>query len=141
MTPVGVGGGKPDRSLRRGERLQDPSEFQRVYDGGKSYRGSLIVLFVLSLPDLERKAGFVASRRVGNAVSRNRAKRLLREAYRHHKNTIPERGFHLVLVARNTCRGADFARVERDLLRLLLEAGFSSRDLKNSATLKTDSSS
>ena len=140
VTPVGVEGGKPDRSLSRVERLQDPSEFHRVYDSGKSYRGSLIVLFVLSLPDLERRAGFVASRRVGNSVSRNRAKRLLREAYRHHKHTIPERGFHVVLVARNTCRDAGFIEVEQDLLRLLRVAGFARGDLETPATLETDCS-
>jgi ribonuclease P protein component len=96
----------------------------------------LIVLFVLTASDLERKTGFVAGRRVGNAVARNRAKRLLREAFRHHKQAIPEHGYHLVLVARNGCGEAGFQDVERDLLAVLREAGFDDEGSK--ATVSSD---
>lgn len=124
MSPAGAGEAAPDRSLARRERLRYQSEFRRVYDRGRSFPGSFIVLFVLAEPDVERKAGFVAGRRVGNAVMRNRAKRLLREAYRHHKGRIPEHGYQLVLVARHGCGGASYQNVERDLLDLFGTAGF-----------------
>jgi ribonuclease P protein component len=124
VTPRGLRDGNRDLGLRRSERLRRRSEFQRVYSEGKSYAGSLLVLFVLTTPHLERKAGFVAGRRVGNAVSRNRAKRLMREAYRHAKHRIPGRDVHLVLVARHGCAESGAQAVAQDLAGLLTRAGF-----------------
>ena len=114
----------PDRSLGRDERLRHSSEFRRVYDDGKSYPGTFLVLIVLAGSDLERRAGFVAGRRVGNAVIRNRSKRLLREAYRHHKNIVPDHGYHLVLIARKGCAATSYRNIESELLRVLALAGF-----------------
>ena len=124
MTPPGFLDGNRDRGLRRTECLRRRSEFQRVYSEGRSYAGSLLVLFVLTTSHLERKAGFVAGRRVGNAVSRNRAKRLMREAYRHAKHRVPARGVHLVLVARHGCAESRAPAVAMDLGKLLTRAGF-----------------
>jgi ribonuclease P protein component len=124
VTPPGLRDGNRDEGLRRPERLRYRSEFQRVYSDGKSHPGSLLVLFVLTSPHLERKAGFVAGRRVGNAVARNRAKRLMREAYRRHKDRVPAQGVNLVLVARRGCAEAEYRSVESELLTLFARVGF-----------------
>ncbi len=123
MTPNGVAGGSPDRRLRPGDRLRRNPEFQRVYREGKSYPGRYIVLFVLRAPDAPLRAGFVAGRRVGNAVHRNRAKRLLREAFRLRKAGLHARGYELVLVARRGCGEARFEDVDRELAGLLERVG------------------
>lgn len=65
---------------------------------------------------------------MGNAVSRNRAKRLLREAYRRHKHRIPARGVNLVLVARHGCAESGFRPVEADFLNVLTRAGFGANE-------------
>jgi ribonuclease P protein component len=126
MAPPGVARREPDRRLRPRERLSS-SEIRRVFKEGKSYGGVLVVLFLLSSSELDRKVGFVAGRRVGNAVRRNRAKRLLREAFRISKAQVPEHGFHLVLVARHACADADYQDVEHDYLKLLARGGFAPR--------------
>jgi ribonuclease P protein component len=86
------------------------------------------VLFVLRSPEFARKAGFVAGRRVGGAVARNRAKRLMREAYRRNKTVLPEAGVHLVLVARKGCADATYGELEAQLLSLFEGAGLMRAD-------------
>jgi len=115
--------GGANQRLLASERIRHRPEFERVYAEGQPHRSPLLVLFVLSTPELARKAGFVAGRRVGNAVERNRSKRLMREAYRRNKNLLPEAGLHMVLVARNGCAEATYGDVESQLLSLFERAG------------------
>ena len=61
--------------------LTKQSEFQKVYGNGTKRVGRLVVVYLLSANDFG--SGVVASRKVGGAVQRNRAKRLMREARRN----------------------------------------------------------
>lgn len=67
------------------------------------------------------RLGIVTGRSVGNAVARSRARRLLREAYRLHQHRLGA-PVDLVLVARPSIAGKDFAAVERDFLAALERA-------------------
>jgi ribonuclease P protein component len=63
--------------------LRDPSEFQYVYRQGKRYDGRFITVFVIRNEGLHHRLGVTASKKaIGKAVHRNRAKRLMREAFR-----------------------------------------------------------
>jgi len=59
---------------------------------------------------------------VGNAVVRNRARRLLRESFRRHQNEL-RRPVDLVLVARPSIAGKSLAEVERHFLTAARKAG------------------
>jgi ribonuclease P protein component len=115
--------GGADQRLPASERIRVRPEYERVYEEGQPHRAPLLVLFVLLAPEFTRKAGFVAGRRVGGAVARNRSKRLMREAYRRNKSVLPDSGVHLVLVARSGCGEATYGELESQLLSLFERAG------------------
>ena len=118
------------------ERLQRGHEFRRVYELGRKVGGSLAVLYVLEAPpagasgpisvlperSATRRVGIVASRRVGGAVRRNRAKRLLREAFRLQQHRLKE-NIELVLVARSALAGRSLPEAAVAVERLFAAAG------------------
>ncbi len=96
---------------------------QRVYDDGDSWSHPLLALIVRPNDCGFSRVGVTASRSVGGAVERNRAKRLLREAARHLYPEIRSRGWDIMLVARPKVVNAREAEVERALAELLERAG------------------
>ena len=88
-----------------------------MYRGGRKAVGRKLILFFEERSDMV-SLGVVASRRVGNAVTRNRAKRLLREAFRIHLGRLRGPGA-FVLLARIGIRGAGAPEVAEELEKLL----------------------
>ena len=106
----------PAQGILRTER-----EFRTLFEQGQRASGNLISICVLKATS-EWKVGFVAGRRVGGAVVRNRAKRIMREAFRLNRHRIAG-PCHLAVVARTGCSAATRSSVEEELLRLLGRAG------------------
>lgn len=109
--------------IERRIRLRRSRDVQRVYDEGESWAHPLLVMIVLpNNLDISR-VGVTASRSVGGAVERNRAKRLLREAARHLYPEFQSRGWDVMLVARPKLANAGEKDVEKALSSLLERAG------------------
>ena len=69
----------------KAEHLTLKKEFERVFNEGKIFKNDKVVLYVIPNDLQNSRLGLVVSKKIGNAVRRNRAKRLLREAYRLNK--------------------------------------------------------
>jgi ribonuclease P protein component len=110
------------RQFQKSERLQRRAQFQRAYTEGRRVEGRVAVLYALETPGEPRAVGVVTSRKIGGAVVRNRARRLLREAYRLNKHKLKDH-IQLVFVARTAIKGRSFAEVESALLDLCQAAG------------------
>jgi len=110
-------------TLPKSERLQHGYQFRQVYELGRKIVGKLFVLYVVDAPTGQRRAvGVVTSRRIGGAVTRNRARRLMREAYRLNKQKL-KANFLIVMIARSAINGKRLQDVEAELLRLFRVAG------------------
>lgn len=106
----------------RALRLQHQGEFARARTGGQRLVCGCLIANVLPRPELpSSRLGVVTSKKVGNAVIRSRARRLLRESFRLHRHEL-SRPVDLVLVARPSIVGKKFAEVERDFMRILRQA-------------------
>lgn len=107
--------------LQSRNRLRRSADLKRIRQQGQGRPHPLAVLLTVS-NDLEvSRFAFVASRRVGNAVKRNRARRLLREVIRLHLPQI-EPGWDCMLIARQATPQATYAEVETAVLHLLVRS-------------------
>ena len=102
--------------------IKENSDFQKIYRYGRSFANRNLVLYVCKAFHPRYRVAFAAGKKLGNAVTRNRVKRLLREAYRLHREQIDER-YCLLLVGRVATITAKTPVVERDLLSLCRKAG------------------
>ena len=75
-------------SFKKKERLKKRQEFQGIYKYGKRIEKETFVLYFAPKKGEKGKIGIVVGSRICNAVKRNRLKRLTREAFRQHKETI-----------------------------------------------------
>lgn len=144
-----------NQRLTKAERIRRRADYLRIQGGGRKLHIPSFVCFgvrpaaAASRPDAvarEREPvaetenpltqlGITVSRRVGNAVVRNRVKRLVREAFRRHKADFPS-GLELVLIARAEAAKVGYAQVERELMELgrrLCGAGWAQAPAADSA--------
>ena len=102
--------------------LRRQSDFNRVYNRGKSVGSKfVVVLFNKNNLDYSRTA-FVASKKVGNSVCRNRARRLMKAAY-HNIQTKLASGYDIVFVARAGIAETNEVEVEKSIFGAVKAAG------------------
>ena len=97
--------------LRACERIRRRADFQQAYEHGARVHGRYSTLFILPNKLDVGRLGIAATKKLGGAVQRNRAKRLIREVFRHNKIAS---GFDVVVVPKRDLLQASLAVLEAD---------------------------
>ena len=113
--------------IPRANRLRRAKEFERVRVSGRAWVNRWLVLGVLANDVGRVRVGVSASRRVGGAVKRARAKRLIREAVRPRLKSI-NAGSDLVFIARSPLQDSSFQDVDLAVAQLLGRARVTNSD-------------
>jgi len=109
--------------LKKEWRIRSNADFRRIYRAGKAVPGKYLVLFKKENGIDSTRFGFSVSKKIGNAVVRNRRKRLLREISRKYSCYI-KKGYDIIVVARVVeDKNLSFKELEKDFARLLKKGG------------------
>lgn len=111
-----------DPKVLRGKR-----EFSAVYNKGKSAAGRYVVVFYKKNGLEHNRLGFLASKKVGNAVARNRARRLMKESVRTDID-IKVQGYDIIFIARNTIEGKKKQDITKSLRATIGRTELSGKD-------------
>jgi ribonuclease P protein component len=104
------------------EVLRNKKDFSRIYGKGKSVGDHYVVLFFIKNGLGYNRRAFLASKKVGNSVQRNRARRLLRQSWISLEGKLPV-GYDFIVIARNKINGAKCPQVEASLRRAVKHSG------------------
>ncbi len=110
-------------------RLKRRAEFLRVASKGRKAATHGLVLQALNREDQgPLRLGFTVTKKIGNAVVRNRTRRRLKEAARLELADQQVTGADLVLIGREATRGREFLQLRDDIRRALRKAGVGLED-------------
>ena len=104
------------QAFRLADRVRRRPEFERAYNTGARIHGRFMTVFVVANGTATSRLGVSATRKLGSAVERNRAKRLTRELFRRRKLAA---GVDIIVVPRREMLDAPFASLEADYYALL----------------------
>jgi ribonuclease P protein component len=120
--------------MKKIHRLKDSKDFQKVFQQGRSCANRYLVLYYrYNNEGNTYRVGFSVSKKVGNAVVRNRVKRLLREIFRLEGEAIEE-SIDFVVVARPLVADLTYEEMKKSLVHLLKKSGV----IKKGAITKKD---
>ena len=101
--------------LSKARRVRRRGEFQRVFEHATRAHGRYLTVLMAPNGAGQPRLGIVASRKLGGAVARNRAKRLIREVFR--RNPVPGRqGVDVVVIPRRELFDASYTSLENEFL-------------------------
>jgi ribonuclease P protein component len=102
--------------------ITENKDFRRIYAKGKSYVSPVVITYVTKNRSKNVRVGITTSKKIGNAVKRNRSRRVIREAFRTLVSEIAP-GHDFIFVARGKTPFVKSTEVRRAMLLQLKNAG------------------
>ncbi|CDQ37854.1 MULTISPECIES: ribonuclease P protein component [Virgibacillus] len=113
--------------MKKEFRIKKNEEFQYAFKCGKSFANRQLVIYYVEKKGQEHfRIGLSVGKKIGNAVTRNRIKRYLRQAFQELEDTIAY-PYDIVIIARNPAKNMEFYEMKKSLTHLL----YKERLLKN----------
>ncbi len=103
------------------KKLKLNKDFRRIYGRGSSFVNPAFVTYVLKNRNNELRMGITVSKKIGGAVARNRAKRIILAAFRECSPHIPK-GYDFVFVARTRILNSKSQNIAADIMKNLIAA-------------------
>ena len=105
--------------MNKHQRVKKNKDFQKVFKHGKSFANRQFVIYSLRTEGQEEfRLGISVSKKVGNAVTRNRIKRYVRQAVLELKDDLrPDRDY--IIIARNQAASIDFHETKKSLIHIM----------------------
>jgi len=122
--------------MRFTESLKYNRDFKWLYNRGASIAAGYVVIYYRKTPNAKdgakNRLGITVSKKLGNAVKRNRVRRLIKESYRLMEGNMSP-GYSIVLVARMRAADCTFEQIKRDVSFLFKKSGIIKSAAANSA--------
>lgn len=100
-------------------RIKKNEEFQYIFRRGKSFANRQLVIYYIKKQDSSHfRFGLSVGKRIGNAVTRNRIKRYLRESFRDLQHKIVP-SINIVIIARQPTKQMNYHEIKKSLIHLL----------------------
>ncbi|HLR21681.1 MAG TPA: ribonuclease P protein component [Tissierellaceae bacterium] len=99
-------------------RLRKNIEFRKIYDHGKNYWNRNLVLYVKRNKLKKTRVGYTITKKVGNAVTRNRLRRRMKEIYRLNYSDIKE-GYDLIFICKKNTVNLSYKELESSMVHIM----------------------
>lgn len=108
--------------LLRSYRIRQNRDYRRIYRSGKRFSNRAGLLYVTRVKSGDIRIGFVTTKKIGHAVGRNRARRLMKEVYRLHRAELSP-NYEAIMLAGSFLTTATYKEAEKAVLALWRKAG------------------
>lgn len=105
--------------MKKAFRIKDNKEFQEVFRRGKSFANRQLVIYYIQKPEQDHfRVGLSVGTKIGNAVTRNRIKRYLRQSFRELEDRILPT-LNIIIIARNPTKDMGLQETKKSLIHVL----------------------
>ncbi|MFC2948767.1 ribonuclease P protein component [Virgibacillus sediminis] len=117
--------------MKKEFRIKKNEEFQFAFKRGKSFANRQLVIYYVRKPGQKHfRIGLSVGKKIGNAVTRNRIKRYLRQAFQEMEEHLPDE-YDIVIIARKPTKDMEFGQIKKSLNHLLYKERLLKNDRNN----------
>lgn len=105
--------------MKKEYRIKANKEFQQIYKNGESFANRQFIIYKYKNQDIDHfRIGLSVSKKIGNAVIRNRVKRYIRQVFTELKEDINDQ-YDYIIIARKPVAEMDFFQVKKSLIHVM----------------------